>query len=429
MKRKNTKATSKNPETIFVSIASYRDPELPATLESMLSNADQPNNLKICIGWQYGDTEEHQIDQYQTDSRFIIIPVKYTESKGACWMRSEIQLRYTNEKYYLQLDSHHRFVPGWDTICKIMLEDLRKKGHPKPLLTAYIPSYNPKNDPEERQQEPWRLDFDRIIPEGAVFMLPAAMTEEEKVEPLPTRFFSAHFVFSDGTFPKEVPYDPFYFFHGEEINLAVRAYTWGYDMFNPNKIIAWHEYTREGRTKFWDDNDIWQKLNNECHRRNRVLFEMDGEKQDIDFGPYGLGKVRTIDDYERFSGLSLRKRSVQQWTRDHKPPPNPTVYATQEEYENSFLKVYKHCIDLYKKSFKEPGEYDFWAVAFRKDEHDVFRKDADESEINSLFANAAKKDWLNLWREFFTDELPDTWVVWPHLKTGEWEPMISGKLG
>lgn len=415
--------------SIFVSIAAYRDPELVPTIESLLTHADHPENLTICIGWQYAETEKAQLDSYLLDKRFIIIPVPYKESSGACWMRSEIQKRYTDEDFYLQLDSHHRFTSGWDTTCLTMYQELKEKGIEKPLLTAYIPSYNPKNDPDERHQEPWRLDFDRIIPEGAVFMIPSAMTEDERKQPLPSRFFSAHFVFTQGQFVKEVPYDPYYFFHGEEINLAIRAFTHGYDLFNPNKVIAWHEYTREGRTKFWDDNDIWAKLNNDCHKRNRILFEMDGETDQVDFGPYGFGDKRSVEDYERFAGLSLRRRSVQQWTRDHLPPPNPTVYPTQEDYEKSFLKVYKHCIDLYKKAFKSPDEYDFWAVAFRKNNHDVFRKDADGNEIMQLFTISPQKEWMNLWREFFTDEIPDQWIVWPHLKTGEWEPMISGQLG
>jgi hypothetical protein len=258
-------------------------------------------------------------------------------------------------------------------------------------------------------------------------MLPACMTAEERKSPLPSRFFSAHFVFAEGKFAKEVPYDPEYFFHGEEINMAVRSYTHGYDLYNPNVIIAWHEYTREGRTKFWDDNSSWVELNNNCHKRNRILFEMDGEKDLVNFGVYGLGTTRSIDDYERFAGLSLRTRGVQQWTLDHKPPPNPQVF-TEEEYKKSFVRVYKHCIDLYKPSFRDASVYDFWCVAFKRDGVDVYRKDADANEIHTIM-QSAKGEWLNLWREFFTDILPNEWIVWPHTKEGVWEPAITGKLG
>ena len=44
-----------------------------------------------------------------------------------------------------------------------------------------------------------------------------------------------------------VPYDPTLYFLGEEITLAVRAYTHGYDLFHPSETIVWHEYTRNGR--------------------------------------------------------------------------------------------------------------------------------------------------------------------------------------
>jgi hypothetical protein len=78
------------------------------------------------------------------------------------------------------------------------------------------------------------LDWDRFIPESPFFVLPASMTEEEMKEPLMTRFFSGHFVFVEGTWIEEVPYDPNLFFHGEEGSLAVRSWTSGYDLFNPN---------------------------------------------------------------------------------------------------------------------------------------------------------------------------------------------------
>ncbi len=84
-------------------------------------------------------------------------------------------------------------------------------------------------------------------------------------EPIPARFYSAHFAFTVGQFCKEVPHDPEYYFHGEEISIAVRAYTWGYDLFHPHKVIAWHEYTRKGRTKQWDDDKEWWEKNIKCH--------------------------------------------------------------------------------------------------------------------------------------------------------------------
>jgi hypothetical protein len=411
-------------DKIFIQIASYRDPQLLPTLRDCIANAKHPNNLKFCIAWQHDEKES--LEEFKDDERFIILDIPYTESKGACWARNLIQQKYNGEKYTLQLDSHHRFIKNWDTELIKMVKHLQKKGHKKPLLTGYISSFNPDNDPAERVDVPWKMNFDRFIPEGAVFFLPASIDNfKELDEPIPARFYSAHFCFTLGTFCKEVPHDPEYYFHGEEISIAVRAFTHGYDLFHPHKIVAWHEYTRRGRTKQWDDDKEWHIKNDSCHLRNRKLFEMDGLKNDIDFGIYGFGKVRTLDDYERYAGVSFKKRAVQQYTLDFKLPPNPS-YDNNEEYEKSFLSIFRHCIDIGFDKVPEK-DYDFWAVAFHDvDGNTMFRKDSDEAEILNYFNDPDK--YCKVWREFQTDKKPDHWVVWPHSKSKGWCERITGNL-
>ena len=151
---------------IFIQIASYRDPELINTLDDCIDKADKPEKLVFGICWQHSDEDEwDNIDKYKDDKRFKIVDVNYKDSKGACWARNTLQQEYTNEEYTLQLDSHHRFIEGWDTELIKMLKGLQKKGHKKPLLTSYISSYNPENDPEGRVKVPWLMNFDRFIPE------------------------------------------------------------------------------------------------------------------------------------------------------------------------------------------------------------------------------------------------------------------------
>ncbi len=77
------------------------------------------------ICWQHGDDEN--IDQFKNDCRFKIIDVYYTDSKGACWARNQVQKLYAGEDYTLQIDSHHRFIKNWDTILIDLLEKLRIK--------------------------------------------------------------------------------------------------------------------------------------------------------------------------------------------------------------------------------------------------------------------------------------------------------------
>jgi len=79
-------------DKIFVSIAAYRDPELLPTLKNMLENADRPENLVICIGWQHSKEDKWDtLKKYSKDKRFNIIDIDYKDAKGVCWIRSEIQ--------------------------------------------------------------------------------------------------------------------------------------------------------------------------------------------------------------------------------------------------------------------------------------------------------------------------------------------------
>ena len=181
-------------KTIFIQIASYRDPELLPTLKNCIENAKHPDRLVFSITWQHSKKDKwDNLDEFKDDPRFKIIDIDHNKSKGACWARNLLQQQYDGEDYTLQLDSHHRFIPNWDEEVINMLEDLKAKGHAKPLLTGYISPYDPENDPDGRTLEPYIMNFDRFIPEGAVFFRPAVLPNwEERTEPVLSRFYSAH---------------------------------------------------------------------------------------------------------------------------------------------------------------------------------------------------------------------------------------------
>ena len=393
----------------------------------MLENAKKPKNLRIGICRQYHPDDKFDIlDEYKDDKRFRVVDVLYSESKGVCWARNQVQQLYEGEEYTLQIDSHMRFEKDWDDTFIKMIKQLQKKGFEKPLLTAYVSSFNPDNDPTERIREPWRMAFDRFIPEGAVFFLPETIPGWQNLnEPVPSRFYSAHFCFTVGKFAIEVQHDPEFYFHGEEISIAARAFTHGYDLFHPHKVAIWHEYTRKGRTKQWDDDKNWVSKNNTSHKKNRQLFGMDDEEM-VDMGKYGFGTQRTLREYEIYSGLLFSKRAVQQYVLDKHYPPNPMVYETQEEWESSFAQIFKHCIDVGFTQVPEK-DYDFWVVAFHDDKDEtIFRKDADVNEINRMMNDP--DGYCKVWREFPTTHKPKYWVVWPHSISKGWCNRLTGNL-
>jgi glycosyltransferase involved in cell wall biosynthesis len=413
---------------IFIQIASYRDPQLLPTLRDCIEKAKHPENLVFGVAWQHNPEDEwDNLDEFKDDPRFKVIDINYLDAKGACWARNQIQQLYDGEEYTLQLDSHHRFIKNWDEELINMVLQLQAKGHAKPLLTAYISSFDPERDPDARVMEPWWMTFDRFIPEGAIFFLPSTIPGwRDMTEPVPSRFYSAHFCFTLGQFCKEVPHDPEYYFHGEEISIAVRAYTWGYDLFHPHKVIAWHEYTRKGRTKQWDDDPVWCDRNVRCHKKNRALFGMDGESREgFDFKGYDFGTVRTLADYEKYAGISFKKRAIQRYTKDNKFAPNPVI-EDYTDYENSFMSIFKHCIDIgYDRVPLD--DYEFWAVIFEDNKGtNLYRLDALPNEINRM-----KNDpdgYCKVWREFETEKKPYKWVVWPFSTSQGWCEKIEGIL-
>ena len=421
-----TRKKDEKTKTIFVQIAAYRDPQLLPTLKDMFANADNPENIRVGIAWQHKPEDEwDNLNEYKNDDRVRVIDIDYREAKGVCWARHAVQSLYDQEDYTLQLDSHHRFAQGWDTKLKNMIKELQADGYKKPLITAYIPSFDPDNDPAARVKLPWKMNFDRYIPEGAIFFLPAAFDKHDDIsKPLPARFYSAHFAFSLGSFATEVRHDPHMYFHGEEISIAARAFTYGYDLFHPNEVICWHEYTRKGRTKHWDDHKDWHITNDSSHLRNRKLFQMDGEEYE-DLGEYGFGNERSLLEYEKYAGLCFKKRAISPQTKD-KVAPNINNTVSDEEFYGSLLSIFRHCIDI---SFDQVplSDYDFWCVAFKDEQgNDMHRQDANKEEIDRMKTDP--DGYCKVWREFQTEIKPNSWIVWPHSESQGWSPPITGLL-
>ena len=263
-----------------------------------------------------------------------------------------------------------------------------------------------------------------------MFFLPASIPNWKNLnKPVPARFYSAHCAFTIGEFANEVQHDPQYYFHGEEISIAVRAFTHGYDLFHPHRPVIWHEYTRKGRTKHWDDHDTkkvvekpWHVRNKECHLRNRKLFEMDGEKRDIDFGRYGFGTVRTLQDYEKYSGLNFKLRAVQQHTKDRKDPPNPVTWQDDEQWLQSFSREQKINITVPVREIDLPDDLQFMFVGVHdKNDNQLYRQDLTASQIKSQ----THQNNLRINLSFDSCAEPHKWILWPFSKSSQWKKQLS----
>lgn len=427
MPKKKTVSTST--PTIYVQIAAYRDPELLKTIDDCLRNARRPDSLRFGIAWQHSSEDKWDtLVKYQNDPRFTILDIDAKEAKGVCYARSLLNKNYNGETYTLQLDSHHRFAKNWDTELIEMLEGLRKKGHKKPLLTTYAPDFFPDKYSEgTRNKTPWIMSFDRFFPEGVVFVRPESLDDyRDRTEPVPARFFSAHFVFTDGKFCKEVPYDPEYYFHGEEPDMAIRSFMMGYDLFHPHKTLVWHEYMRNGKTKHWDDDPKWVEMAQRGYARFRERFGMVTPEKPLK-NRFMLKKPpRTLREYELYAGLDFASRRVHTNTTNKKFPPSA---LTEEEFTIGLQKLQKICVDVHKSQLKET-DYDVLVlVLLDKHGNEVYRDDVGRKEYEQLMKTHEKDAGLQIWRTTLTTEaLVAGWMVWPHSVSKGWQEQIKGSF-
>jgi hypothetical protein len=121
-------------------------------------------------------------------------------------------------------------------------------------------------------------------------------------------------IFTAGSFVKDVPYDPEFYFYGEELSLMLRAFTRGYGIFHIPSVPIFHLYTELTKIKralHWDpeeDTDRSIKWHEREERSIRKLTAIINKEID---GIYGLGTERDLLDYEALSGVDLiNKRLV-----------------------------------------------------------------------------------------------------------------------
>jgi len=119
----------------FVQIACYRDDDIVDTISDLLNKAKNPDSIRIVVGLQ--DDSDTIYNKIKNLCEIIHIP--HSLSNGVCYIRNKLQQYYNNEKYYLQLDSHHRFSYGWDCYLKNGIHTLNKN-HKKPIITDYLPN-------------------------------------------------------------------------------------------------------------------------------------------------------------------------------------------------------------------------------------------------------------------------------------------------
>eukprot|EP00611_Tribonema_gayanum_P003295 TRINITY_DN1255_c0_g1_i1.p1 TRINITY_DN1255_c0_g1~~TRINITY_DN1255_c0_g1_i1.p1 ORF type:complete len:530 (-),score=118.48 TRINITY_DN1255_c0_g1_i1:10-1599(-) len=270
-------------DSIFVSIASYRDENCPNTIKDMYAKADKPERVFVglvqqnCVAnCRSGVLEGGRVEDIEPDIDCYETFCESEQGKGRCGQDGQLpQVRHLfvneseslgpavaryfasklwhGENYFMQIDSHSQFVSGWDSFP---VTDMKNTpSYPYSALTHYPPSVDWPNYDEPAHRICGAKFADSDI-ESQIVRLTVTARFEREFQTVPCRapFIGAGYVFAHASFLAVMPFDPYvpWVFMGEEILFSLRLHTWGYDIYSPTHNTASHIYVREHKPKFWE---------------------------------------------------------------------------------------------------------------------------------------------------------------------------------
>ena len=377
---------------ILVLLASYRDPELPRTIANALAQAAYPEHLRFSICHQYDDETAGDLSEWDDDPRFSIDAIPFDRSKGCCWARARTFERYDDEPYILQVDAHTRFAARWDQRYIDMFEAL---GNTKAVLTCYPPPYRVDesgNDHYHTEGGIHRLKLIRL--EHDLTTRQATEQVSDTAAPGLSPLLAAGQIFAAGSFCVDVPYDPEIYFAGEEISLAVRAYTHGYDLYYPNENLVWHRYSH-GVPLHWQDHpDEQSGLHDVAVERLRVLLSDRGHE----LGRFGLGPDRTLEDFQHMADIDFAQIAEPGWSA-------------------------RGTLLLDTSSIDFSQQFAAWVFAlFAGNGKELHRADITDDAILTGAANSIELDAPDL------EAKPESYILWPILSDGSFGTRTSHDL-
>lgn len=288
---------------------------LTHTVERAIQTATDPSALHFGIVDQNSSSALHPFANGIPQGKLTYVRIDSTYARGPCWARALAMTLYSGEDWFFQIDSHTDFEMGWDeTFIRHALEL-----GPKAVLSSYPNPFVIQGGIAVYQPCTTGV-LSHVVKRNAQFtsgISTLAFEAHPITRNTPIRAFhiGAGCLFTNGSIVYDVPYDPWYYFHGEEQAFALRLFTHGWNIWHIPKQPTYHMYNASSmntmpRTLHWDKDqdsnrtDKWWTLEKSSQRRLNSLVA--GES----LGNYGLGNVRTIEQYAQFSGIDYQTRTV-----------------------------------------------------------------------------------------------------------------------
>lgn len=292
--------------SIFVQIASYHDFELPKTLIHAVKQSSTKHEINFGVFncfYQKNDIYIPKIDNLR------IIHKLAPEGVGVGRSRNLANSLYNGEDYYLQVDSHTRFRKDWDDFLVEEIKRFQAYNIKKPLLTTYPGTYRYDNNLEEVIDWGNHVNAINLTDKPEQFK-ETLIPNQRAIDPEGTIFnksISAGSIFTVGEFG-QMDFNDKIAFWGEEIFIAAKAWTSGFDLVIPSIQQIFHLYydhdhpmQKSGRRHMWNDfPDIYNQMDVESKAEIKKIFE-----QNI-IGKNALGSERTLEQFGTYAGLNFK---------------------------------------------------------------------------------------------------------------------------
>lgn len=359
-------------DSIFVSVAAFREYLLADTLASLYANAkypDQlyvgvivnncfPNNDTICQGGVQvvgkdkqgkdklkntadGVADENQMETFCQNTTFAkycdqgqvrVLYVHEIDALGPAVARYYSSKLWAGETFYVQIDSHLHFATHWDALY---VQELHAtKSYPKAILSTYPPGFiNFRQDapftPGTRLCQCKMRRAEDFLPRVEM----NGRYHGNETRPTQMAFCGAGFFFAHSSLLQDVPFDPFlpWMFMGEEIAFSVRAWTHGWNIYAPRQNLIGHQYRpiKFGTPHYWDSVEklfhavpnLVDHATTKIRQRvkyimgypniNATIHDESSAHYNIlsELEHYGLGTARSMRDYLKFAEIDLDEKT------------------------------------------------------------------------------------------------------------------------
>lgn len=304
-------------DSIFIQIPSYRDHELSRTVADGVARAS--GTIRLRFGIHSCVLPDDNIIVAPTP-KWVTVDLRESVAPANIGLQAARHIAnslYRGEDYYLQIDSHMRFVDEWDLKLVAMIEAYRLDGIPKPLISMYPATYTLTVNGDTILHPnpgfyPTRISFAEIPEQFSRTLIPSQTATATDDGCVYTASVSGGFIFADGDFAEIAP-NRLIAFWGEEILIAARAFTSGFDLVTASADIVYHLYFSGAPYNLVRRHHVWNDFPAEFAEMDmRSKAELQRIFTTKAVGEGALGSARDLDDYGLFAGLDFSTRTVTQ---------------------------------------------------------------------------------------------------------------------